>query len=74
MAGIFHWLGFGVPNPQATDHGDGGAASRMDRLIDDDGPLARAPRAETKVDRSRMSFEVTEATRLGGSGLFHGKE
>lgn len=79
MAGVFTWLGMGTYNPQATDsdaknaHGDGGAYSRLDRLIDNDGPLPM-PAPVPPIDKAARSFQVTDKTRLGGSGLFHGKE
>jgi hypothetical protein len=76
--GIFMSLGYlGYPNGQAcVGSGDGGARSRIDDLILDDSPLEMASHVPTERDlrhRERMEFEVTEKTRLGGTGLYASK-
>jgi hypothetical protein len=65
-----------------TGTADGGRNSRIDFMIDNDGPFSRVPdeitmaerEARSKRSRARRSFSVTEKTRLGGSGLYHGDD
>jgi hypothetical protein len=74
--GIFMSLGYlGYSNGQAcVGSGDGGARSRIDDLILNDSPLEIANREQVGTSqRERMSFEVTEKTRLGGTGLYASK-
>ncbi len=69
-------LGYlGWPNGQACEgSGDGGARSRIDDLILNDSPLEMANREQAGTsERERMSFEVTEKTRCGGTGLYASK-
>ena len=78
MAGIFNIFGMlGYPNGQAcVGSGDGGARSAIDDMILNDSPLEMSSRQPTERDmrhRERMSFEVTEKTRLGGTGLYASK-
>ena len=72
--GIFMHLGYlGYPRgPACPDSGDGGARSRIDDMILDDGPLSMAPKMEGGHNE-RMNWEVTEKTRLGGTGLYGSK-
>jgi hypothetical protein len=77
----------GVPNPyrhQRHDHttmADGGKGTRLDAMIDDDGPLpekggayAERQAVEAAHLKERKEFCVTPKTRFGGTGLYHGPD
>ena len=76
-------FGHNVPNPYRStrhDHtsmADGDKGTRLDMLIDDDGPVGanKKPDAADEANlRARKQFRVTENSGLGGTGLWHGKE
>ena len=79
----FMWP-FNIPTGyrnQRHDHttmADGGKGTRLDAMIDDDGPLPdhnpdRNNEESAKLFARKM-FTVTKKTRFGGTGLYHGDE
>jgi len=76
------WLGQPIPfvlYPRSIrdDHNtaDGGRPSRIDLMMDADGPASTGPmrdrKAEEDYSRQCKVFRATAETRQGGSGLYH---
>ena len=69
--------GWGLGRKDGTGTADGGKNTRLDLMVDNDGPLSNKGTTDSyfeKRTRERSSFRVSENSRLGGSGLYHAGE